>query len=271
VVPTPLGNLKDVTLRVLDVLAAVDLVLCEDTRRTRKLLSHYRLSKQLVSCERFSEARRVSYVLGALGEGKSLALVSDAGMPGISDPGTRIIQSVRREGYEVVVLPGPSAIVTAFAASGIDKPFRFIGFLPRKTEEKRLAVHAMLSSRDATVFYESPRRLLSTLKELAAGDPGRFVCIAREMTKIHEEYLAGSAREVLSQLEGKDVRGELTVVVDGSSRDAEPSWDAIDRAGMRLLALGVPLKEASAVLADVSGLSRTELYRRLLASCRKGP
>lgn len=270
VVPTPIGNLADMTLRALEILQGVDLVLCEDTRRTRKLLSHYKISKPLVSCERFSEARRVEYVLARLEENKNIALVSDAGTPAVSDPGTRIVRSVRRRGFRVVALPGPSALVTAFAASGIEGPFRFVGFLPRKKGEHESLVREMVESREASVFYESPRRLVATLEALARLDPDRYVCVGREITKVHEEYIAGSAWEVLGMLKDAPVVGEITVVVEGASASPPVADHRLEDAACRLASLGVSPRDAAGILADLTGVPRREIYRSML-SARTGP
>jgi 16S rRNA (cytidine1402-2'-O)-methyltransferase len=271
VVPTPIGNLKDITIRALEVLKDADLILCEDTRRTRKLLTHYGISRPLVSCERFSEARRLAYVLDRLKEGGAVALVSDAGMPAVSDPGSRVIRRVREEGFPVTVLPGPSALVTAFAASGLAGPFRFVGFLPRKRTDALSEMDAIISSKEATVFYESPRRLAKTLGELSARDPSRFVCVAREITKIHEEYMTGCVSEVLARVEEAGVKGEVTVVVEGAGKAAEGGAGDLDSAALSLLARGVPVKEVVNVLSGLSGLPKRDLYKRLVEMKRGMP
>jgi len=265
VVPTPIGNLRDVTLRALDVLGQADLVLCEDTRRTRKLFARYGISRPLVSCERFSEARRIDYVLSRLEEGSRVALVSDAGTPTVSDPGSRLVRQVRNAGFPVVVLPGPSAVVTAFAASGIEGPFRFMGFAPRKKAELDAFIAGILSSIESTVFYESPRRTAATLGVLAARDSGRYVCVGREITKIHEEYIAGCAIHVLQRLSRVEVKGEVTVVVEGSSHGQASTSKSVDTAARRLVRLGVPVREVSAVLSELMGIPRNDIYRAVLA------
>ncbi|HVN72357.1 MAG TPA: 16S rRNA (cytidine(1402)-2'-O)-methyltransferase, partial [Desulfomonilia bacterium] len=172
-VPTPIGNLRDITLRAIDILGYVDLIVCEDTRHTRKLLSHLHISKPLISSERFSEARSIEPLIEQLDSGKSIALVSDAGTPAISDPGSRLIAQAHARGIRVEALPGPCALITAFSASGFEAPFRFIGFLPRLNNEREIEFVRMSATGDATIFYESPRRLLTTLRRIMKQMPGR--------------------------------------------------------------------------------------------------
>lgn len=263
-VPTPLGNLKDITLRALDVLREVDLILCEDTRHTRKLLTHYGISKPLVSCERFSEARRIEYILRQLDEGKHIALVSDAGTPAVSDPGTRIINQVRARNIPVVALPGPSALITAFSASGFTHPFRFIGFFPRKKDAIENEIRKLSISKEVTIFYESPRRLVGTLSMIRDHIPEREVCIARELTKIHEEYLVGTLEQVLKTIHDISIRGEVTVLVKGEGHDTSLRVDAMEDMARSLLEEGHSMRDILMMISRETGIHRNELYRMIL-------
>ncbi|HPI91786.1 MAG TPA: 16S rRNA (cytidine(1402)-2'-O)-methyltransferase [Deltaproteobacteria bacterium] len=263
-VPTPLGNLKDITLRALEVLREVDLVVCEDTRHTRKLLTHYGISKPMVSCERFSEARKSEYVLEQLEEGKKIALVSDAGTPAVSDPGFRVICQARGRNISIVALPGPSALITAFSASGFTSPFRFIGFFPRKKETMETEIQKMCITDEVTIFYESPRRLIRTLRMIHARIPEREVCIARELTKIHEEYMAGTIVEVLERLDGASVKGEVTVLIKGAKEGDSFQATSLEGMASKLLEDGHSLKDILMLLSRETGIKRNEIYRMLL-------
>lgn len=263
-VPTPIGNLRDITLRALDVLGSVDLIVCEDTRQTRKLLSHYRIGKPLVSCERFSEARKVEGILEQLQSGKNVALVSDAGTPAVSDPGFRLIVRAREKGIRIEALPGPSALITSFSASGFEPPFRFIGFFPRHKEKGEKEVMKMCVSNDTTVFYESPRRLLKTLRSISERLPERALCVAREISKIHEEYLIGTVSEVLSQVEDRVLKGEITVIVKGSEDLDLLDEETLKELARSLLSAGHSKKDILCTLSQESGFSRNEIYRILI-------
>lgn len=214
IVPTPLGNLSDLTLRAIETLKKVDLVACEDTRRTLGLMNHLGLSKPLWSYHAHSPRQRPLQLLHALEAGKSVALVSDAGTPGISDPGTALVQEALRNGVPVVSLPGPCAAVTALAGSGLPTDrFFFIGFLPRRTSRARRMLEQASSSGGTVVIYESPYRTRATLEliQTVAG-PDVPVVVARELTKIHEEILRGRAADVLAQLEGRTLQGEVVIL-----------------------------------------------------------
>ncbi len=264
-VPTPLGNLKDITLRALDVLREADLVVCEDTRRTRKLMTHYGITVSLVSCNRFSEARRAEYILGKLDEGKTVAMVSDAGTPAVSDPGSRLITLARSRGMRVEALPGPSALITAFSASGFDLPLRFIGFFPRTRDAMEQEIRKMAITPEVTIFYESPLRLARTLDLMYAAMPHREICVARELTKIHEEYLVGTVEEVLGRVTDTRIRGEITVLVKGSSSLDDLSASACEETARDLLAQGYSPRDVLRLLSRETGITRNELYRMLLA------
>ncbi|HWR68467.1 MAG TPA: 16S rRNA (cytidine(1402)-2'-O)-methyltransferase [Desulfomonilia bacterium] len=263
-VPTPLGNLKDITLRALEVLREVDLIVCEDTRHTRKLLTHYDISKPLVSCERFNEAKRTKYILEQLADGKQVAMVSDAGTPNVSDPGSRIISQTRAWGIPIVALPGPSALITAFSASGFTAPLRFLGFFPRKKEVMEREIQKMTITDEVTIFYESPRRLVKTLRMIHERIPEREVCIAREMTKIHEEYIVGTVQQVLDKICPTSIKGEVTVLVRGSHEEETFKASSLQDMARNLLMNGHSHKDILMTLSQETGINRNELYRMLL-------
>lgn len=216
VIATPIGNLEDITLRALRVLREVDLVAAEDTRRTSHLLARYEITKPLVSCHEFNEAKRTAELLQKLREGKRVALVSDAGMPTISDPGLRLVRASLDAGIPVEVLPGPSAVTMALAASGLDAgPFLFYGFLPHKSGQRRKALAALAPVPSTLVFFESPYRLVKSLGDMRETLGNRRAVVARELTKKFEEILRGDLDSLLKMLEKRTVKGEITVVVEG--------------------------------------------------------
>lgn len=266
IVPTPIGNLKDITLRALETLSAVDIIVCEDTRHTRKLLNHYHIKKPLISSEKFSEAKKAQTILKHLEQGAQVALVSDAGTPLISDPGTFIVTQARRAGYHIEALPGACAFVTALSASGFSGPVRFIGFFPRPNKEREQEHMRMLVSPDITIFYESPRRIQTTLQTLLTGMEDREVCIAREITKLHEEYLCGPLRTVVQQLPSMPLKGELTVVLQGRPSTAMelPDTEQITQRAEGLLKQGCSRRDVLALLCQETGMPRNTLYRLLL-------
>ncbi|HHX28998.1 MAG: 16S rRNA (cytidine(1402)-2'-O)-methyltransferase [Bacillota bacterium] len=211
---TPIGNLKDATFRLIETLAAADLVACEDTRRTLKLLSHYGLKKPVVSIYKHVERGRVEVVLDALSRGKSVVYVSDAGMPSVSDPGARLVEAVREAGFDVRVVPGPSAVTSALSLSGFpgDK-FVFGGFIPRKSSQRQSFFQEWVRPGITTVFFESPHRLAKSISDLALVFPDAEVCLCHEMTKVHESVLAGTAAQLAERLPNEKVLGEWVAVV----------------------------------------------------------
>lgn len=210
---TPIGNLNDITFRLKEVLEQCDIVACEDTRRTFKLLSHLGLKKRLFSVHEHVEKQRLHSIIKFLSEGSSVALVTDAGMPLISDPGAEIVNGVRREGYRVVAIPGPSAVTTALALSGFPSDrFVFGGFPPRKSSERRQFYQDWIKPEITAVFYEAPHRLKSSLADMSELFPGLLVCLCHEMTKIHEEILSGTVEEIVQALADRSVQGEWVIV-----------------------------------------------------------
>jgi 16S rRNA (cytidine1402-2'-O)-methyltransferase len=258
---TPIGNLEDVTLRVLRELREADVVLCEDTRHTRVLLDRHGIEAKLVSYHEHNEAKRVAELLPRLVAGERMALVSDAGLPGISDPGARLIAAALEAGVPVSVLPGPSAVETALVASGlVAERYQFVGFLPRG--EKALAAlwHELARWPWPVVAFESPQRLPRTLRSLAAALPGRPVAVCRELTKRFEEVVRGSAEEVAARF-AEPPKGEIVLVVGAG----EPVRDDAPFAAVaELVAAGVPRGQAAELVARLTGASRNELYRSSL-------
>ncbi|MDT8272120.1 MAG: 16S rRNA (cytidine(1402)-2'-O)-methyltransferase, partial [Desulfomonilia bacterium] len=241
-------------------------IVCEDTRRTLKLLNTYQIRKPLISYEKFSETRKMEHILESLARGRSIALLSDAGTPAISDPGSRIIARIREQGdIRIEALPGPSALVTAFSASGFEPPMRFIGFFPRTRAKKQQELIRMSVSTDVTVFYESPRRLLKTLKEISSTvGPVREVCIGRELTKVHEEYLCGDISRVIRDLEHTGVIGEVTVILKGAEREVPMDENTLRSRAEELLQAGHTRRDILNVLSSESGVNRNALYAMLL-------
>jgi 16S rRNA (cytidine1402-2'-O)-methyltransferase len=260
---TPIGNLDDVTLRVLAELSAADLVLCEDTRRTRILLERHGLQARTVSYHRHNEAARTAEVLPRLLAGERIALASDAGLPGVSDPGALLIEAALKAGVEVVVLPGPSAVETALVASGLGAgAYRFVGYLPRG-EAALAGLWAELADvRDAVVAFESPRRLPRTLASLATVLPDRRVAVCRELTKRFEEVVRGRAEEVAARF-GTAPKGEITLVIGGAEVlprvPQEEEWALA--AVTELVESGLPRRRAADLVARLTGLSKNRLYR----------
>lgn len=213
-VATPIGNLEDITLRALRVLKECDVVAAEDTRRTGQLLKHFEISKPLLSYFQFNEAKRSEEILQRLQRGEKIALVTDAGTPGISDPGERVVKAAVAAGFKVEPIPGPCALIAGLTASGLPcDEFHFVGFLPHKSGQRRNLLEKLKPIPGTLVFYESPYRILKMLEELADIYPDRQVVLARELTKKFEEFLRGSAKDLLTQLQQRSIKGEFVVMV----------------------------------------------------------
>ena len=266
VVSTPIGNLEDITLRALRVLKEVDVIACEDTRQTQKLLTHYGITIRTVSYHEHNEMTRAAELVKDLQEGTSVALVTDAGMPGISDPGFRLISLAIRHHVPVVPIPGASAFLAALVASGLPTDsFRFSGFLPAKRGERRAALEAIRTSPRTLVFYEAPHRIaeaLSDVVEVLGKD--RHVVIAREVTKLHEEFLRGRASEILETLKSRDgVKGEITLLI-GKAEEEEvrvSTGNLARRLAQIMAEEKLDEKAALKKLAKERGISKSEAYR----------
>jgi 16S rRNA (cytidine1402-2'-O)-methyltransferase len=259
---TPIGNLEDVTLRVLEELRTADVVLCEDTRHTRVLLDRHGISVRLLSYHEHNEAKRTAELLPRLEAGEHVALVSDAGLPGISDPGARLVGAALDAGVPVTVLPGPSAAETALVASGFQADrYQFVGFLPRGAKQLRDLWDELARWPHPVVAFESPQRLPATLRSLADADPERAVAVCRELTKKFEEIVRGSAAELAARFSAPP-KGEITLVLGGGTAQ-EDSGAAVATVA-ELVEAGVPRRQAAEVVARLTGTSRNELYRRTL-------
>ena len=217
-VATPIGNLEDITLRALRTLKECDVIAAEDTRRTGQLLKHFGLAKPMISYFQFNEARRSEEILDRLGRGEKVALVTDAGSPGISDPGERVVRAARANGFRVESVPGPCALVAALTASGLaTDEFHFIGFLPHKSGQRRKQLEALNAFAGTLILYESPYRIEKLLGELGEIFPQRPVVLARELTKKFEEFLRGTPAELLEQIKSRSLKGEFVVLIGSES------------------------------------------------------
>jgi 16S rRNA (cytidine1402-2'-O)-methyltransferase len=267
-VATPIGNLEDITLRALRVLKEVDLIACEDTRQTKKLLSHYGIQTRTVSYHEHNEMTKAAELIVDLESGAKIALVTDAGMPGISDPGFRLIALAIRHHVPVVPIPGASAFLAALVASGLPTDsFRFSGFLPAKSGQRRKLLESVRESPRTQVFYETPHRLLETLAdvvEVLGSD--RHVVVAREVTKLHEEFLRGRAKDVLEQLKSRgEVKGEITLLIaKPEARDLRPNTSTVtvaQRVKQIMSKEEVDEKSALKIVAKERGIGKSEAYR----------
>lgn len=261
---TPIGNLEDVTLRVLRALREADVVACEDTRHTRVLLDKHGITAKLVSYHEHNERARTAELVERIRAGEAVALVSDAGMPLISDPGFALVQACVQTGVQIEVLPGPSSVLTALVASGLPaEHWRFVGFLPRKrAERERMLEH----TEQTLVAFESPRRLAVTLEQLAERDPERSLAVCRELTKLHEEVRRGTAAELAEHYGERAPRGEIVLVLGGVGAGSnDPAGHADARAALRdLVDAGARARPAAKVVAKLTGVAANELYRQLM-------
>ena len=265
-VGTPIGNLEDVTLRAVRTLKEVDLIACEDTRRTQKLLNHYQVRTRTISYHEHNELMRAPELVIQMEEGTSIALVTDAGMPVISDPGFRLVHLAIRHNIPVVPVPGASAFVAAVAASGlpVDK-FRFLGFLPRKRSERRKGLEELKTATKTLVFYEAPHRLVEMLKDVLEILGDRELVVAREVTKLHEEFLRGKVSAVLEQLKKRRVKGEITVLVGLPAEQGEtpsPAQPLHQEIARVMQERGLDERAALKVVARARGISRSQAYRQ---------
>lgn len=270
-VATPLGNLEDITLRALRVLKEVDLVACEDTRHTAGLLARYGITTPKESYHKFNEESRTRRFLELLREGKTIALVSDSGTPLISDPGYTLVAACRREGIPVTPIPGPSAAIAALIGSGLPADaFLFAGFLPPRSSARRSRLGELAPVPATLIFYEAPHRLLASLGDMVEVLGDRKGCVVRELTKIHEEFLAGTLPELLAILAGRPrIQGEITLVIDrGEAAAATVSFpDEIERhLAEEMERSGLPRNEALKSVARQRGITRKEAYNLLIGS-----
>lgn len=266
VVATPIGNLQDVTARALETLKAVDIIAAEDTRVTQRLLQHYGISKRLLSLNGHNEGQRVNVVVEHLAEGRSVALVSDAGTPAISDPGAAMVAAVRAAGYRAVPIPGPSALAAALSVAGLQEPgFLFLGFLPARSGERRATLTGLREFAYPIVLYEAPHRVMECVADLADIMAGaRTLIIARELTKVFESVHSVPLKEAPTWLAQDDNRrrGEFVLIVSGATADLAktPAYEE----ALRVLMAELPLKQAVQLTAKITGAPRNDIYARAL-------
>lgn len=267
IVATPIGNLQDITLRALDVLQRADVVACEDTRVTGKLLSHYGITAKKIAFHEHNAVRQTSSILDCLHVGQSVALVSDAGTPLVSDPGAQLVQQARAAGYAVVPVPGASSVMAALSASGwTQEGFAFVGFLPSKKSELEARLAQMKQMVGTLVVFEAPHRIVATLEQMAEALGDREAMVMRELTKMHEEALSGTLRSLAGQLAARDVvRGEIVVLL-APALACEEAMGAEDvRALLRRELARGSLKDATDVVAAATGMKRREVYQLALS------
>ncbi|MCU1256723.1 MAG: hypothetical protein JWM83_3022 [Candidatus Angelobacter sp.] len=265
VVATPIGNLEDISFRAVRVLKEADLIACEDTRHTAKLLNHYGIDKPTVSYHEHNEAARAEELVAKLEQGLNVAQVSDAGMPGISDPGYRVIKLAIERGVQVVPIPGASALIAALAASGLPTDsFQFLGFLPAKSGQRRTMLETLRHAEHTTVVYEAPHRIGETMKdivELLGGE--RPVVLARELTKIHEEFIRGTSAQVLRRVQEHELKGEITLLIGKGAGQEVAAKDIAQHLNEIMREQKLDEKAGLKVLAKERGLSKSEAYREL--------
>lgn len=264
-VPTPIGNLEDITYRAVRVLGSSALIACEDTRETRKLLDHYHIHTPTISYHEHNEAERAEELADRLAAGETIALVSDAGMPLVSDPGYRLVRAALERGIRVEPLPGASALLAALAASGLPTDsFHFGGFLPAKAGQRARALESLAAETATLIFYEAPHRLLETLEAIGQSLGPRPVVVARELTKIHEEFLRGTAAQVRAQLADRPaVKGEITLLI-GKAAGPRPDDTPVDEKVEALMRAGTARMDAIKQVARERGLSKREVYEKVL-------
>jgi len=267
VVATPIGNLEDITFRAVRVLKEADLIACEDTRHTAKLLQHYGIDKPTVSYHEHNEATRAEELVAKLEQGLNIAQVSDAGVPGISDPGYRMIKLAIERGVQVVPIPGASALISALAAGGLPTDnFQFLGFLPAKSGQRRTMLEALRASEQTTVVYEAPHRITGTMQDIVEIlGAERPMVLARELTKLHEEFIRGSAAQILTRVQEHELRGEITLLI--GKGEVHEVQESIKDIAVRLEEImreqKLDEKSALKVIAKERGLSKSEVYREL--------
>ncbi len=267
IVSTPIGNLEDITLRALNILKEVDLIACEDTRTSKKLLSRYQIQKPLTSYHEHNEIEKAKELLSLLQEGKSVALITDAGTPGVSDPGFRIVKLASENGIQVVPIPGASAAIAALSISGLPtSSFTFLGFPPKQNKRLIEYLERVRGYPETLIFYESPKRIIKTLEAITEVFGERNASISREITKMYEETLRGFLSEIKSTLESRDsLKGEFVLVVEGDTREkADFDSKTIDDLLHYLKKEGHSLKDAVKQVATDSGVSKSKIYKKAL-------
>ncbi len=261
IVSTPIGNLEDITLRALRILKAVDIIAVEDTRHSLKLLNHYGIKKPLISYWKEKEKSRAAEIINKLKEGNSIALISDAGTPGISDPGSFLINKAIEENIQIVSVPGVTAAIAALSISGLPTDeFTFIGFLPSKKSQKMKKLNELSREQRTVVIYEAPHRIIETLKEISEIFHGRKAAIVKEITKLHEEVIRGNFPDILDNIMGTKIAGEYVLVIEGLSPVQNKNIDEALIELHSLMKKGFGRKEAAKKIAEMFGISKKELY-----------
>ncbi|MCJ7691707.1 MAG: 16S rRNA (cytidine(1402)-2'-O)-methyltransferase [Clostridiaceae bacterium] len=271
-VPTPIGNLKDITLRALEVLQNVDLIAAEDTRQSLKLLNHFNIKKTLISYHMHNEQGKSENIINQVKEGKNIAIISDAGSPGISDPGSVIVSKCIEQNIEFVVLPGATAITTALVYSGLDTTkFIFRGFLPRENKERKPIIDDLLDRSETLIFYEAPHRLLNTLEFLYENIGNRKISMCRELTKLYEEIIRLTLEEAIEYYKKNSPRGEYVLVIEGKSKEAidkdeKAKWDmlTIQEHIEKYMDEGINKKDAMKKVAKDRHMPKSEIYKHSL-------
>lgn len=269
IVPTPIGNLRDITLRALEVLKDADLVAAEDTRQTLKLLNHFEIKKTLISYHKYNEQNKSNDIINLINEGKKIALVSDAGMPGISDPGSVIVQRCIDEGIKFEVLPGATAFTTALVYSGLDTTkFLFRGFLPRENKERKPIIEELMNYQETLIFYEAPHRLLDTLGFLYDNLGNRKIAVCRELTKLYEEIYRGNINEAINYFKINKPRGEFVLIIEGKKieeieEEKKSQWIdlTVEEHILSYMNNGISKKDAIKKVAKDRNLPKNEVYK----------
>lgn len=272
IVGTPIGNLDDITIRAINTLKDVDIILAEDTRQTLKLLNHFEISKHMISYHRHNEDEKIDKIVEILNEGKNLALVSDAGMPIISDPGQNLVKYLVKNNYDIDVVPGVTALITAIVKSGLDSTrFTFEGFLSVNKRQRKERLKSLVNETRTMIFYEAPHKILSTLKDMYEYFGNRDICIARELTKIHEEYRYTNFKDAIINIEENGIKGEIVLVISGASEDKinEEKNKEIEQINSLELVKeymknGDTKKDAIKKVAKLKGVNKDVVYKECL-------
>lgn len=272
VVGTPIGNLGDITYRAVETLNSVDTILAEDTRNTLKLLTHFNIKKSLISYEKHTEQKKISQVVKLLDEGKDIALVSDAGMPIISDPGQNLVSYLRDNDYNVIIIPGVTALITAIVGSGFDSSkFTFEGFLSVSKKQRKKHLEDIKNEKRTMIFYEAPHKILYTLKDLLEALGDRKICICRELTKIYEEYKITTIKQAIEYIDKNGIKGEIVLIVEGKNKetieeDLQKKILSIPNATLvkEYINSGMGKKDAIKAVAKEKGIAKNEVYKDCL-------
>lgn len=272
IIGTPIGNLGDITLRAIETLKAVDVILAEDTRQTLKLLNHLEIEKHLISYHRHNEDEKIEKIVEFLNSGKNLGLVSDAGMPVISDPGQNLIKHLVENEYKIEVIPGVTALTTAIVGSGLDSTrFSFEGFLSVNKKQRKTRLEELRNEPRTMVFYEAPHKILATLKDMLEYLGNRKICIARELTKLHEEYIYSTIEEQISKIEENGIRGEIVLIIEGQNKFEleEKKKQELENVSVKELVKkemenGLDKKEAIKKIAKLKGVNKNDIYKECL-------